>query len=106
MILQGDFVLDWMGRAGIAIDKTSPPECKELDPLFDGPLKEMRETQAWWLVALFSGPVVKSPEALTDSHGKATVKVLRWALRRWEPHVRSRVGSLLESEQEPGASGN
>jgi hypothetical protein len=106
MILEGDFVLDWMGRAGIAIDKTAPPDLDRLNPIFDRRLKEMRETETWWLVALFSGSVVKSPELLTDSHGKATVGILRWAVRRCAPYIRSRLDSILETEQAAGNSIN
>jgi hypothetical protein len=106
MILEGDLVLDWMGRIGVTIDKTNPPDCGEMDPIFDQSLKELRETETWWLVALFSGSVVKSPELLTESYGKAKVEVLRWAFRRCEPNICSLLATLLERDQIRGVKGH
>ena len=67
MIVRGDFVFDWMGQPGIAIEQTSPADEAELDPVLDWPLKGLPERTTWWIVALCEGGIVKSPELRTQS---------------------------------------
>ena len=96
MICSGDFVQDWNGRAGIAIEKTSPPEIATYHPFFDWTLTRLPEKTIWWTVALFSGEVTKSPEPLTDSHGRSGNAVLRLAVRCSDPRIRSRISAFLD----------
>ena len=104
MICAGDVVQDWMGRAGIAIERTDPPTPDELGPEMVGPLGELREKTPWWSVALFGGDVSRSPQTLTESWGRASEAVLRMATKRCNPSVRSQLGALLalaESDKSP-----
>lgn len=98
MICSGDFVQDWNGRAGIAIEKTSPPEIEKYHPFFDWALTRLPEKTTWWTVALFSGEVTNSPEPLTDSHARSGKAVLRLALRCSDPRIRSQISAFLDKE--------
>jgi len=95
MICAGDLVQGWMGRAGIAIEKTDPPTPDEFGPELGCPFSELRDKTTWWSVALFGGDVSKSPQPLTDSWGRANGAVLRMAIRHGKPCVRGQLGALL-----------
>lgn len=95
MLEVGDFVLDWMGRAGILIDKAPPPDRDNFVPLTDWPLIRLPESATWYLVALFSGEVVTTPAMMTESLGKPSPSVLRMAAKRSQPPYRGRLEALI-----------
>jgi hypothetical protein len=95
MICSGDLVQDWMGRPGIAIEKTDPPAPDELCPGFGRRLCELEEETTWWSIALFEGSVCKSPQLLTDSRGRAGNRVLKMAGKLCRPSVKNRLDVLL-----------
>jgi hypothetical protein len=95
MICAGDLVQDWMGRPGIAIEKTDPPTLDAFGPVFGSPLSELGEETTWWSVALIEGGVCNSPQSLTDSWGRAGKAALRMATKHCRPSVRSQLDALL-----------
>ncbi|MGO9570757.1 MAG: hypothetical protein ACLP5H_24795 [Desulfomonilaceae bacterium] len=96
MICTGDLVQDWQGRSGIAVAAADPPATDKIRPTVGSHFDDLLEKTTWWSVALFSGPVVNSPTALTYSWGRASRAVLRMATRRCEDSVRGRLAELME----------
>ncbi|MGO9567656.1 MAG: hypothetical protein ACLP5H_08955 [Desulfomonilaceae bacterium] len=77
MIRKGDFVQDWMGRAGIALEACDPPEKNDCDEHMECVDLHYGESLKWWSIYLFSGTTVKSPEPVTDSWGPVSKPLLR-----------------------------
>jgi hypothetical protein len=105
MIERGHLVQDWMGRAGITLRPCDPPGNESEDGSLAGLRRRGGTTSPWWVIALFSGAVVRSPERVTYSWGPTNKVVLEWAMRRVDEASGQELALLLdadEAEPRPG----
>ncbi len=87
MIACGDFVQDWMGRAGIILGPGKQPESDSFDRDLARIIEHWNGNLHWWRVALLSGSIVESPEPAMDSWGPVKKGILEWAIRRNDGEV-------------------
>ncbi len=100
MISRGHLVEDWRGRVGLTLEACDAPDEEDVDDFLERVIGHYGGRVNWWRVALFSGPVVTSPEPGTYSWGPASRIILDWAIKRADRSIAQQLESLHTGKQE------